>query len=65
MTWIRLKVQNEQCFTLLLMGILWVLSLLKRIELGCDMNKTNSDGLAPLHHVAIQGHVGVVDICTH
>ena len=37
----------------------------KRIEVGCDMNKTNSDGLAPLHHAAIQGHVGVVAICTH
>ena len=39
----------------------------KCIELGCDMNKTNSDGLAPLriHHAAIQGHVGVVAICTH
>ena len=65
MTWIRLKVQDERYFTLLLMRILWMLSLLKCIELGCDMNKTNNDGLAPLHHAAIQGHVGVVAICTH
>ena len=32
----------------------------KLIELGCDMNKTDSNGLAALHHAATEGHVDVI-----
>ena len=53
MTWIRLKVQDERLVLHITAHENLVGVVSKRIELGCNMNKTNSDGLAPLHHAAI------------